>query len=209
MSYSLNEIEATAKKAARGAGYSWGMAEEAGKATRWLCIQGQEGCATLAGFLIQMDGQDLSNHKPQALSEEWHANSMLCPLISGAALSDCAADLLSGDITLRDVAHPALLMPFAGRAAVRLNRVVALECDGARAVTNGVELALDGAFSTHAKQVKVSLQAEMSAALPRHTRGTPSPTDLATLNKFAHRTYAPATEESRRLGAGAGLSDND
>ena len=209
MSYSLNEIEATAKKAARGAGYSWGMAEEAGKATRWLCIQGQEGCATLAGYLIQMDGQVLSEHMPHMLSGEWQAKSTLCPLISGAALSDCAADLLSDDIILNEVAHAALLLPFAGRAAVRLNRVVALECDGARAVTNGIELALEGAFSTHAAQVTVSLQAEMPAALPRFTRGTPTAKDLATLNKFAHRTYAPATEESRRLGAGAGLSDND
>ncbi|SLN41882.1 hypothetical protein ROA7450_02030 [Roseovarius albus] len=209
MSYSLNEIEVTAKKAARGAGYSWGMAEEAGKAARWLCIQGQEGCATLAGFLGQIDGQDLSDHTPLTLSVEWKAKSTLCPLTSGAALSDCAADLQSGEITLKEVIYPALLMPFAARAAVRLGRVVALECEGARAVTNGAELSLDGVFPTRTTQVVVSLQAEMPAALPRHTRGTPTPEDLATLSKFAHRTYAPATEESRLLGAGAGLSDND
>jgi hypothetical protein len=29
------------------------------------------------------------------------------------------------------------------------------------------------------------------------------------LEAFAQRTYAPATEASRMLGAGAGLSDND
>jgi len=29
------------------------------------------------------------------------------------------------------------------------------------------------------------------------------------LEEFTYRTYAPATEESRVLGAGAGLSDND
>ena len=33
MNLSLNEVDAMAKKAARGAGYSWGLAEEAGKAT--------------------------------------------------------------------------------------------------------------------------------------------------------------------------------
>ena len=33
MSLSLNEVESTAKKAARGAGYPWGLAEEAAKAT--------------------------------------------------------------------------------------------------------------------------------------------------------------------------------
>ena len=29
------------------------------------------------------------------------------------------------------------------------------------------------------------------------------------LNEYAHKTYAPATDESRLSGAGAGLSDND
>ena len=51
MSYSLNEMEATAKRAARGAGYSWGLAEEASKATRWLCTQGLDGAAELAHVL--------------------------------------------------------------------------------------------------------------------------------------------------------------
>jgi hypothetical protein len=32
---------------------------------------------------------------------------------------------------------------------------------------------------------------------------------IATLTRFAHNTYAPATEASRLAGAGAGLSDND
>ena len=36
MTYSLYEIEVTGKRAARGSGFSWGLAEEAGKATRWL-----------------------------------------------------------------------------------------------------------------------------------------------------------------------------
>ena len=36
MSYSLNEFEALALKAARGAGLPWGLAEEAGKAVRIL-----------------------------------------------------------------------------------------------------------------------------------------------------------------------------
>ena len=51
MSYALNEVEATAKRAARGAGYSWGLAEEASKATRWLCAKGIDGSAVLAGLL--------------------------------------------------------------------------------------------------------------------------------------------------------------
>ena len=39
------------------------------------------------------------------------------------------------------------------------------------------------------------------ADLPAHT--------YAALDRFAQRTYAPATEASRLAGAGAGLTDND
>ena len=37
---SLNEIESTAVKAARCAGYGWGLAEEVGQSARWLAMRG-------------------------------------------------------------------------------------------------------------------------------------------------------------------------
>jgi hypothetical protein len=43
----------------------------------------------------------------------------------------------------------------------------------------------------------------------RATRATPNPKAWDILTRFAHRTYAPATEESRRLGAGDTQSDAD
>ena len=75
MSFALNEVEATAKKATRGAGYPWGLAEEAAKATRWLCAQGLDGVAILAGALTR-DGE-----------------RYVCPITEGARLSDQAAAL--------------------------------------------------------------------------------------------------------------------
>ena len=56
---------------------------------------------------------------------------------------------------------------------------------------NGRELIIDGV-----KQ-KISFRACLSE------------TQFKILNEYAHKTYAPATEESRVSGAGAGLSDND
>ena len=38
--YSLSEIETTSKRASKAAGYSWGMAEEIGKATSSLELFG-------------------------------------------------------------------------------------------------------------------------------------------------------------------------
>ena len=50
-SWSLNEIEALAKKAARGSGCSWGVAEDAGRAVRWLEARGLPGAEALGTLL--------------------------------------------------------------------------------------------------------------------------------------------------------------
>ena len=44
MNFSLNEMEAIAKRAARGAGYPWGLAEEASKATPLAMFTGFGRC---------------------------------------------------------------------------------------------------------------------------------------------------------------------
>ena len=209
MSFSLNEVDATAKKAARGVGYSWGMAEEAGKAVRWLCSQGVDGCAVLAELLSAMDGQELSRHAPDRLTENWQSNDDLCPLLSGACLSDCASMLSTHPITMNDVIHPALILPFAARVARRSGQPVVVDFGTVHAATDGAGLAVSGDLPKHSDQITVRLGDMDGAANAKVTRGTPTAEIWASLNVFAHRTYAPATEESRLLGAGAGLSDND
>lgn len=209
MNISLNEVEATAKRATRGAGYSWGLAEEAAKATRWLCARGQNGTGALAQ-LLQMGMADApKQHAPTDLSGDWRSDELLCPLVTGALLSDCANRVKSSPITMGDVAVPALLLPFAANAARLLDTRVTIECDGTIAETDGFDLAMNSPITDQAKMVSVHLGGQLTNAAPHHTRAEPSPTDWSTLNRFAHNTYAPATEESRLRGAGAGLSDND
>jgi len=205
MSFSLNEVEATAKKAARGAGYSWGLAEEAGKATRWLSAQGLDGCGALAALL-----QEPRHESPTRDGDIWSANGALCPLASGAALSDFAADLAAGPIRLIEVAHPQLLLPFAAGAARQMGTVLTLACDTLTARTDGAGVDLAHIPSPPGtSDVQVSLGGRMGAALPHQTRAASDPAIWAVLTGLAARTYAPATDASRRLGAGAGLSDND
>ncbi|MGC1487905.1 MAG: DUF3726 domain-containing protein, partial [Albidovulum sp.] len=55
--YSQSEIEALGIKAARGAGYDWGMAEEAGMAARWLAHEGLPGPELLLACLQAPRGQ--------------------------------------------------------------------------------------------------------------------------------------------------------
>ncbi len=195
MSYSLNEVEATAKRAARGAGYSWGLAEEAGKATRWLCAQGLDGTGTLARLLEQETIRS-GERGP-------------CPLSNGAYLSDSAHILKSDPIVLRQVECPLLLVPFAAYAARRLDTCIAITCDGAEIVTDGTVVSTSDALPNRADHVEIRPSGDLTSIAPQQSRATPNPGDWETLNRFAHRTYAPATDASRLLGAGAGLSDND
>lgn len=90
MSYSLNEMEATTKRATRGAGYPWGLAEDAAKAARWLCAQGLDGSAEMAQVLERRFAEHPAKHRPQSHEGVWRAEGDLCPISAGALLSDCA-----------------------------------------------------------------------------------------------------------------------
>ncbi|MGC6527937.1 MAG: DUF3726 domain-containing protein [Paracoccaceae bacterium] len=210
LNLSLNEVEATSKRAAKGAGYSWGLAEEAGKATRWLCIQGYDGISVLARLLERELAANPQAHRPKNLDHEWQADHALCPLIAGCALSDCAAQLQSGKTILHDVEAPAMLLPFASYAARRIEKVVCIEIDDLELHCDGIYVDQTQDVLTRAERVLLTIKEKVTVrAHPAQTRAFPQDEAWKILSDFAHRTYAPATEDSRMRGAGAGLSDND
>ncbi len=209
MIFSLNEMEATAKRATRGAGYSWGQAEEAAKATRWLCQQGLDGARTLARLFERGLASDPKAHHPLQIDSPWQNTGDLCPLFAGPLLSDSARLLKTGPIEIRDIAAPALLLPFASYAANILQEVLKVDMDGVPALTDGDRLAAPNELPVKAHKVIVSLGDMSIPPRAQVGRAYPAPQDWDILNRFAHRTYVPATEESRLLGAGSDLSDND
>jgi hypothetical protein len=211
MTYSLNEIEVHAKKAARGGGYDWGVAEEAGKAVRWLASHGLPGAAVLAAHL------DLQAHDgpPQTLDGDWSsATGLLCPLTAGVTLNDCADMLIGarGQI-MKNVTQPLLVVPFAAWAALHIKSPVTVVWDSVRATTNGYDLRIEGfeddLNTSQTTALRCSLAQGSHVLAEPASRGNVSPDIWAKLHTFALRTYAPATEASRLLGAGAGVSDND
>ena len=216
MSWSLNEIEVLAKKAARGAGLSWGLAEDAGKATRWLCAAGLPGAEALAGLLTRNDGLSYDTICPVIEDEQWRARSgTLCPLIAGATLCDRAETLKQGNaMTLTAVSYPVLLVPFVVAAADQTQTALAIEWNDAR-ITRGpdgtqIDAAPQAMMCAEAQNVRIGQASSWDAPRTQRTyRGTiPAPV-ADVLKHLAQRTYAPETPESRMAGAGAGLTDND
>ncbi|KPA20753.1 hypothetical protein shim_30000 [Shimia sp. SK013] len=208
MNLSLNEIEATAKKAARGAGHTWGIAEEAAKATRWLCSRGIDGCGNLARLLTADDvetGSSLTLETDTLRSKD----GSLCPLIAGACIADRAEVFGSDGWHLQNVVSPILLVPFAAQIATRAGQSVALSASNFSAVTDGKTLTLSGVWKEHANRITLQTTNETGETSKVCTRANPDKRDWETLQSLAHRTYAPATEASRLKGAGAGMTDND
>ena len=212
MDFSLGEFEALAKRAARGAGLSWGMAEETGKAARWLAAFGLPATETLAAYLTRYRTE--SGIVVQ--SEVWAAqSSSTCPLAFGAALSDHGAELLKGGpITAQAVGYPLLVLPFVAGICRRENICMSLGVADASVQVNGALMSMHGDIDALRRETPSDVTCQVIPPFAGGYEGAAkrchlSSDDLAALTRLAHRTYAPSSEASRILGAGAGVLDED
>jgi hypothetical protein len=208
MSWSLGEIGALSVKAARGSGLPWGLADEAGYAVKWLQARRLPGTAALCRYLSWRE-TGRSVHWPNATTED----TGYCPLQTGAAYGDGALPLQS---VLDGVQSPLLMLPFVALRAG--NRTISIELNDMRLAVTAAGVGYDGpdtrllaerATCTLSQGHGADIQINHHATRPLPRLSAAATCCVATLEKFAARTYAPSTEQSRRTGAGAGLSDND
>ena len=210
---SRTETEALCLKATRGAGYSWGIAEEAGAATGWLCANGVDGTDAL---LAVLDAPGMT--APEAAPENWSSpeGRALCPLLTGAALVDFAplpGGPLHARTLLGPVRQPVLLLPFLSACAEDLGTSVQLEWSGhtlligqAIHATPQAIAALTGAALAVVTIARVDHPEPPAAPAPCAVAQQKT---VQALEDLALRTTVPASDASRNSGAGAGTSDND
>ncbi|MCR9086411.1 MAG: DUF3726 domain-containing protein [Rhodobacteraceae bacterium] len=215
---SRNEVAALCLKAARGAGMSWGLAEEAGFAASWLTAHGFDGPGELRAHLDEAQGRAWEDLCPDIAPGAWRAaapDRPLCPIALGATLCDHAA-LPAGPcqdrpLALGPVDHPLLLLPFLDTVAQAQGVVLSLDWDGGRIVIGGPGVGLrDAGVFTQRRAVELTLSATPGTV--RDAALTPAPRiaaeTVAALNAFALRTTVPPSAASR-AGAGSAGSDND
>ena len=217
---SRNETESLCMKAARGAGFSWGLAEEVGFATGWLAAQGIDGAAALLEMLTRKLVRPAIIGTPRPVPGHWQSfdDSPLCPIQLGVALVDRAAleDSPFSQVTLLDpVETPLLLLPFLVRAAQISQRSLTLDWQGGRLV-----ITPDGTFNRQAAvawidpnalAMKITTSSNVSveqlSADPAHLQSILAST-MNGLGAIALKTTVPATNASRS-GAGSATTDND
>ncbi|MFT6301556.1 MAG: hypothetical protein ACI9XK_004812 [Granulosicoccus sp.] len=156
-----------------------------------------------------------------------------------AIIDSASMLLTEDKIELNNVVCPILLIPFISEASVLLEKSIRMTWKDAEFVVNGVfiESINDSSKVIHTPMALKSpasicitvvsdpsdipevladsegalLKASSSELWPvvLHSRVSVDLICLESLKQYAHRTYAPATEQSRLSGAGAGTSDND
>lgn len=211
MTVSLNEVEALAKKAARGAGYPWGLAEEAGFATRWLCARGFDGASALLALLNYFEHKALSDIALVMAGRNWRSSGkVLCPLITGSAFLDRIFEMPEpGSLTFISVQSPHLLIPFVARGSDVRKVPMTLRWAAGAAVVDKGAVSFTGKSIWDPADVTLTIAGKMMAARPATSRAVPAAVCWMELNAFAARIHAPATALSRALGAGekGALSD--
>lgn len=227
-----NEIEQLCLKAARGAGLSWGLAEEAGFACVWLARHGLDGPGALLAWLGDRTDPatpDPATPDPARTDPAASARAACdaadpflagaggrCPIATGAALCDFArlpeTDVRSRPLRIGPLARPLLLLPFLADLARLHARDLRMTWPGGEVVLTA-EGGLCGDVEALARADRLAAEIATAAAgpdrppVPRRPLFLASAT-IAGLNEMALRTTVPASEASR-ADAGAGTDDND
>lgn len=211
-----NEVMALCMKAARGAGMSWGLAEEAGYSAVWLVQHGLRGPEYLYAYLSQV--QEFPQAVPPVISQgRWRTpkGKSLCPVALGAALCDYMhlpeGAVTDAGIEIGRIDHPVLIIPFLAVVSDCMGLLLDLEWEGGSICIGGDA----DAFSNEIKSLdgpQQSFVLKGRPGTPRAARQTHAPNTRAdtitALSALALRTTVPPSEASR-AGAGASSSDND
>ncbi len=205
---SLSETGALATKAARGAGYSWGISQEAGFAAKWLTAKGCCGLTHLAALLSAVDGTGPSAHAPHLdglrLTGTEHGT---CGLTLGCLISDMPQLVLCDNSTdLQGIIEPIFLAAYLAQV-VPMGKAMALDFSKNSLRIGASSLELPRSLRPSSKPADVELQiipqltVEDGPLCPER-RLTVDPVILGRLEALAARTYVPESDVSRARGAG-------
>jgi len=206
MIVSMNEIESTMLKAARGAGYAWGLAEEASIAARWLATWDLPWLET-AHILFS----------PESLRWIGSDTPLRNPLLAGAWSNDLPISCSAR--SLRGVTAPLWLAGLVGAGTHRRSIARRINWSSAEVVVaRGALVHTHGTLDAAATEtVSITLAGNVDpvsfgGSVATHRRSTGCHVDARLwqrLLEYEKRTYVPGSAQSRATGAGSEKSDND
>ena len=201
---SLSEIETTSKRAARAAGFSWGISEEVGKCVRLLELFGLPGIVNLNSYLKEKNIKDFENLKLIG-SENKPKNNTFCPIYLGVSLIDQIRTVESfKSCSFINIAYPILFIPFLSRASEVIGKKILFIFDDNQFLLN-FNLCVS---SNLTKEQYPNLAKKIKINFLENTDNF-SELEWKSLYKLSEETFVEETESLKQGAAGAGLNDND
>ena len=199
---SLSEIDTTSKRASKAAGFSWGIAEEIGKAIRSLELFGLPGVINLNLYLKKIK----KNH-PKKINKigKDNKNKETCPIYCGVAFLDQCKQLETLEIIkFYNVDYPLLILPFISKASEILGKKILIQFNNTSFLANFNKSILskniDKQISPLANEINIEFL---------ENKNSFSVQDWKELYKLSEETFVEESESLKSKGAGAGLTDND
>ena len=199
---SLSEIDTTSKRASRAAGFSWGIAEEIGKAIRNLELFGLPGIINLNLYL-----KKVKRKHPKKINkiEKENKNKELCPIYCGVAFLDQCKHLeILKIIKFDNVNYPMLILPFISKASEILGKKILIQFDKSSFLTNFNKSILLQNMEKHISPLANEVIIEFL-----ENKNSFSNQEWKELYKLSEETFVEESDSLKEKGAGAGLTDND
>ena len=199
---SLSEIDTTSMRASKAAGFSWGIAEEIGKAIRNLELFGLPGIVNLNLYL-----KKIKKKHPKKINkvEKKNKNKELCPIYCGVAFLDQCKQLENlKRIKFYNVNYPILILPFISKASEILGKKILIQFNKSNFLLNFNKSILsqniEKRISTLAKEISIEFL---------ENKNSFSDQEWKELYKLSEETFVEESESLKNKAAGAGLTDND
>ena len=201
---SLSEIETVSKRSSRAAGYSWGVAEEIGKNIRMLEMFGISGIKNLNYYFRIKKKKEFE--KVNLISKKNEITKLeFCPIVAGLNFLDQVRSLETlKEIKFEKIAYPLLFLPFISRASEVIGKKLELNIDNRLFLLN-YNISI---YSNSLNEGVVNIGNSVSIKFQENIDSF-KVSEWEELYKLSQNTFVEENENSKNMGAGAGLTDND
>jgi hypothetical protein len=201
---SLSEIDTVSKRATRGAGFDWGIAEEVGKNIRMLEMLGIAGIKNLNHYYkIKVK----KNFEKISLIDKENKSKKLeyCPIIAGVSFLDQVRSLENlSEIKFENIAFPILFLPFVSRASEIVGRKILLTIDNRTFLLNYNTSIYSNSFNEGITTIGNTVVVKFLENLDSFAEK-----EWKELYALSEETFVEENDSLKQGAAGAGLTDND
>ena len=201
---SLSEIETTAKRASKAAGFSWGEAEEIGKCIRQLEMFSLPGIKHLNSYF-----NDKKKNTYENLSlinqSNFSSSNPYCPIILGISFLDQLKIVENYEkIHFSNIAYPIIFLSFLSRSSEIIGKKIKIKFEEKEILLNlNVNIYsnfLNIEFPNYSKNLEINFI---------ENKDNFNEQEWKNLYRLSENTFVEETERLKKDAAGAGLTDND